>query len=242
MASYADLVRGSAQGSGPAQTNGAQAGGGNSQPGQGNPNGSESSDRGNSVTQTIEAVFEGQAQSPSTLHPTKAQAGEQLPPGYSRSYAGLLIKDLKHKITVNQDAVKHEMEFLEAYAVIAFFIGGKPPEHLMYEWLEKLKEQVQGPLARGRNLGRGFFILKAGDVVKNLLLLTPYRSKFGLCVFQRWIPDFDPNNDFEGLTKGSKGEYHGLKILEWTKITMESRTHAFVWGFPPAEDGSTPCK
>jgi hypothetical protein len=168
----------------------------------------------------VEAVFEGQEQLPTALHPTKVQKGEQLPPGYSRSYASLLLRDLKREIHVNQDAVKHEMEFLQAYAITAFFIGGKPPEHLMYEWLEKLKDQVKGLLARGRNLGRGFFILKADDldVVKNLLLLTPYRSKHGLFVFQRWIPNFNPNNDFGGLAKYSKGESLGLKIPTWIML------------------------
>jgi hypothetical protein len=35
-----------------------------------------------------------------------------------------------------------EMEYLQTFAVIAFFIGGKPPEHLMSGWMEKLKEQA----------------------------------------------------------------------------------------------------
>jgi hypothetical protein len=220
MASYADLVRGGTQ-----EGRSTQAHGGRNEretPGaaQGGQHGSGSSERVNSVTETIEVVFEGQAKSPTSLHPTKAQEGEQLPPGYSRSYAGLLLKDLKREIQVNQDAVKQEMEYLQTFAVIAFFIGGKPSEHLMFEWLEKLKEHVQGPLVRGRNLGRGFFILKANDkdVVKNLLMLTPYRSKFGLCVFQWWVSDFDPNTDIGGPAKGSKGQTNGLIIPTWITL------------------------
>jgi hypothetical protein len=181
--------------------------GGSSKSAQGSQNGPRSSERTNNVTETIEALFEGQGKLPTSLHPTKVQEGEQLPPGYSRSYAGLLLKDTKREIQVNQDAVKSEMEYLQAFAIIAFFIGGKPSEHLMLGWLEKLKEQVQGPLVRGRNLGRGFFILKAAEpeVIKNLLMLTPYRSGCGLCVFQRWVPDFDPNTDIGGSARGSKG-------------------------------------
>jgi hypothetical protein len=141
MASYADLVRGNAGGVGSVQGSSSQNGPGVSRSAQGRQNEAGSTEKGNSVTQTVEVVFEGRPQSPTSLHPTKAQEGEQLPPGYSRSYAGLLLKDLKRDITVNQDAVKQEMEYLQTFAVIAFFIGGKPPEHLMSGWMEKLKEQ-----------------------------------------------------------------------------------------------------
>jgi hypothetical protein len=46
----------------------------------------------------------------------------------------------------------------------------------------------------GQNLGRGFFMIKACNVesVRALLLLTPYRSALGLCIFQRWVAGFDP--------------------------------------------------
>jgi hypothetical protein len=228
MASYADLVRGGMQEGRSTQAHGSRNERDTPGSAQGGQNGSGSSERVNSVTETIEAVFEGQAKSPTSLHPMKAQEGEQLPPGYSRSYAGLLLKDLKREIQVNQDVVKQEMEYLQTFAVIAFFIGSKPLEHLMFEWLEKLKEHVQGPLVRGRNLGRGFFILKADDkdVVKNLLMLTPYRLKFGLCVFQWWVSDFDPNTDIGGPAMGSKGQTNGLIIPTW--ITLRQVKEEFM--------------
>lgn len=90
------------------------------------------------ATRTVEEVFESQEGIAALPHPTKAQAGEQLPNGYSRSYAGLLLKDLKREIQVNTDIVKSEMDFLQTFAVIAFFIGGRPPEIQMQGWLGKL--------------------------------------------------------------------------------------------------------
>jgi hypothetical protein len=52
-------------------------------------------------------------------------------------------------------------------------------------------------------MGHGFFLLKANNtnVVRNLLLLTPFHSDFGLYVFQKWIPGFDPEED-RGRTNG----------------------------------------
>jgi hypothetical protein len=38
---------------------------------------------------------------------------------------------MKREIQINQDVVKCEMDFLQAYVVIAFFIGGRPPESRM---------------------------------------------------------------------------------------------------------------
>jgi hypothetical protein len=35
---------------------------------------------------------------------------------------GLLLKDMELEIQVNHDIVKHEMEFLQAFAMIAFFM------------------------------------------------------------------------------------------------------------------------
>jgi hypothetical protein len=51
-----------------------------------------------------------------------------------------------------------------------------------------------GLVSPGRNLGQGFFILrvKEMEVVRALLLLTPWRSRYGMCIFQKWVPGFDP--------------------------------------------------
>jgi hypothetical protein len=98
----------------------------------------------------------------------------------------------------------------------------------MSGWMEKLKEQAQGLVVRGRNLGKGFFLLKADcqEVVRNILLLTPFRSRFGLCVFQRWVPDFDPSNDFGGTAKGAKKETQSLIIPTW--ITLRHVREEFM--------------
>jgi hypothetical protein len=76
MASYADLVQGSVQEPRFTQPAGARSTGGSSRSGQGRQNVQGSADRVNNVTQTVEAVFEGQEQPPTALHPTKAQEGE----------------------------------------------------------------------------------------------------------------------------------------------------------------------
>jgi hypothetical protein len=228
MASYADMVRGGAGNARSAQ----EAGRSGERPQTHRTtevrDATRSSNQATNATRNVEEVFACQEQSKVLPHPTKAQAGEQLPDGYSRSYAGLLLKDTKREIQVNQDIVRCEMEFLQTYAVIAFFIGGRPPESRMQGWLDKLKDQVQGPLVRGRSLGRGFFIIKADDqeVVKNLLLLTPFRSEQGLCVFQRWSPNFDPEDKLGRESTGSRKGNQGFKIPTW--ITLRNVRVEFI--------------
>jgi hypothetical protein len=74
-------------------------------------------------------VFESQGQNLHGLHPTKVQHEEKLPEGFRRNYAGFLIRDLNREVEVNQDAVKHEMEYLAKFAIIACFVGGRPTDH-----------------------------------------------------------------------------------------------------------------
>jgi hypothetical protein len=71
----------------------------------------------------------------------------------------------------------------------------------------------------GQNLGRGFFTLKAGSVemVRVLLLLPPYRSQFGLSIFQCWVPGFDPDAE-RGIASDCPGAARGLTIPTWLTL------------------------
>lgn len=70
----------------------------------------------------------------------------------------------------------------------------------------------------GRNIGRGFFILKTKDqdTVQQLLLATPYRGTRGLCIFQRWTADFEPKTL---ASSGSKSALPAsMKIPTWVTL------------------------
>lgn len=148
----------------------------------------------------LKAVHSGSDTSSGTPHPVKATPGEQLPAGYSRSYAGFLLRDEKRVIEVNQEIIKHKMEYLTEFTVIACFVEGRPPNHEMQLWLNQLQQKVGGSLTLGRNLGKGFFLIKSDDQdsIQKLLLATPYRGHRGLCIFQRWIAEFDPMTPSSG--------------------------------------------
>lgn len=47
-----------------------------------------------------------------------------------------------------------------------------------------------------RNVGKGFFFLvnEDTDALHNTLMLSPFKSKWGICMFQSWIPGFNPDN------------------------------------------------
>lgn len=170
------------------------------------------------TTSMMASIYSDRQPSRNVPHPVKAAPGETLPEGFSRNYAGFLLRDMKREIKVDQNVVKEEMEFYSQFVVIANFIGGKPNEQALHQWLVPLQSQVKGALSLGRQLGRGFFSIKtaSADVVRNLLLLTPYHSPYGLCIFQRWIPSFDPSADFG--SRSLDGHMLGMKIPTWVTL------------------------
>lgn len=92
-----------------------------------------------------------------TIHPTQAQDGETLPEGYSRSYGGFLLRHNPRIVPVDQRMVRREMEYLSRHVLSAFFVGGRPSQHSLPQWLEMVQRQAGGYVSVGRNLGRGFF-------------------------------------------------------------------------------------
>lgn len=143
-----------------------------------------------------------------TIHPTQAREGESLPAGYSRSYGGFLLRHDARLIPVDQHMVRREMEYLSRHVLLAYFVGGRPPQHSISPWLELVQRQVGGYVAIGRNLGRGFFQLRAKDfgIVQKLLTLTPFKSRWGNCVMQNWVPNFNSANP------------KGMKIPTWITL------------------------
>ena len=45
-------------------------------------------------------------------------------------------------------------------------------------------------------MSKGYFILSSEDkdALNNALMLTPFRSKWGMCMLQSWVPGFNPDN------------------------------------------------
>ena len=85
------------------------------------------------------------------------------------------------------------MEYLKQYVAIMCVIGGSPAMSTIPGWIAQVQVVLRSPITFGYFLGKGFFIIKTADaeVVRQLLLLFPFCSIIGMCIFQRWIPDFD---------------------------------------------------
>jgi hypothetical protein len=110
------------------------------------------------------------------------------------------------------------MDYLAQFVVIASFVGGKPPERTLQQWLSHMQTLISGTLILGRNMGKGFFVIKAGDTdtIRQLLLLTLRRSSAGFCIFQRWAPGFDPNaKRIMGTVEGKRA---AMKIPTWIAL------------------------
>lgn len=64
-------------------------------------------------------------------------------------------------------------------------------------WIQTLNQELKGnTLTFCRNMGKGFFILNGDDkdAFHNVMMLSPFRSKWGTCMLQSWVPEFNPDN------------------------------------------------
>ena len=57
----------------------------------------------------------------------------------------------------------------------------------------------------------------AEEAMKELLLLSPYRSLACLCIFQHWVADFDSEAAY-GIAASEERTTNGLKILTWIPL------------------------
>ena len=93
--------------------------------------------------------------------------------------------------------VKARIALLKEQLLIAKFVGPKPSSQDLERWLQGLNQKLRGSvLSFCMNVGKGFFFLKGqdSDVVNNALMLSPYKSKWGTCMIQSWVPGFNPDN------------------------------------------------
>lgn len=64
-------------------------------------------------------------------------------------------------------------------------------------WIQALNQELgESGLTVCRNVGKGYFLLKGEDTdaLNNAMMLSPFRSKWGTCMLQSWVPGFNPDN------------------------------------------------
>ena len=130
-------------------------------------------------------------------NPFKGYHGEVLPSNLERSFSGFLVRKDAIKFKVNTEKLLARIAELKDQLLICKFVGPKPPPHAMKMWIEALNQELRGSsLTFCRNVGKGYFILSGDDedALSNALMLTPFRSKWGTCMLQSWVPGFNPEN------------------------------------------------
>jgi hypothetical protein len=131
------------------------------------------------------------------LIPFKEQIGEVPPPNMERNFNGFLMRKDAVTFKVDSEKLKARIAKLKDQLLIAKFVGTKPPIREMDAWLQTLNQALRGEtLTFCRNVGKGFFFLASedSDALHNALMLSPFKSKWGTCMFQSWIPGFNPDN------------------------------------------------
>ena len=131
------------------------------------------------------------------LNPFKEQIGEVLPPNLERNFSGFLMRKDAVTFKVDTQKLNARIAMLKDQLLIAKFVGTKPPIQEMNAWLQTLNQALRGEtLTFCRSVGKGFFFLASedSDALHNALMLSPFKLKWGTCIFQSWIPGFNLDN------------------------------------------------
>lgn len=86
--------------------------------------------------------------------------------------------------------------------VIACFVGARPQWADFLLWLDTLNAELNtGKASFSHTEGRNFFCLETSgaETTKEILTKTPFKSQWGMCIFQEWIQGFNPEEPEELL-------------------------------------------
>ena len=146
----------------------------------------------------IEALVEASQQiSERDLNPFKEQIGEILPSNLERNFSGFLIRKDAISFKVDSGKLRARIASLKEKLLIGKFVGPKPTPQIMRLWLQSLNQDLKGStLSFCMNVGKGYFFLEGNDqdALCNALILSPYKTKWGTCMLQSWVPGFNPDN------------------------------------------------
>jgi len=93
------------------------------------------------------------------------------------------------------------MALLYDYIVIVRFMGIRPSPVAFNSWLANLNQKVgRSKVLFDCNLGRKSFLLKnqgpntkGPETVRKFLMFTTFKTNWGMCIFQGWVPGFNSN-------------------------------------------------
>ena len=146
----------------------------------------------------MEALVEASQQiSERDLNPFKEQIGEILPSNLERNFSGFLIRKDAISFKVDSGKLQACIARLKEKLLIGKVVGPKPTPQIMRLWLQSLNQELKGcTLSFCMNVGKGYFFLEGNDqdALCNALMLSPYKTKWGTCMLQSWVPGFNPDN------------------------------------------------
>ena len=131
------------------------------------------------------------------LNPFKEQVGEILPGNMERNFSGFLVRKDAITFKVNTDMLNARIALLKEHLLIAKILGPKSTSQYMANWLTALNQELGGSIVEFcMNVGKGFIFLRIeeSDAIHNALMLSPFKTKWGTCMLQSWVPGFNPDN------------------------------------------------
>jgi hypothetical protein len=129
-------------------------------------------------------------------------------------------------VHVNQDVVRVEMDDLSDHIVIGIFVGVKLSSLAFKAWLANFNNFVgEGKMLFHDMLRRGYFMLKIDvvNIIKRIIMLTPFKSRWGMRTFQSWVANFKPQ------PKGYANS--NLDYLKGTSIKVSKHRLGMLLGF-----------
>lgn len=153
-------------------------------------------------TEMSEAVIEVLAEASKQilgdqLNPFKEQSGEILPGNLERNFSGFLVRKDAITFKVDTQKLNARIALLKEQILIAKFLGPKPAPQDLERWLITLNQELRGSMVSfSMHVGKGFIFFRGedSDAIHNALMLSPFKSKWGRCMLQSWVPGFNPDN------------------------------------------------
>ncbi|KAG0573101.1 hypothetical protein KC19_VG148900 [Ceratodon purpureus] len=127
------------------------------------------------------------------FNPYQEIDGEQLPHGFGRNYAGLLMRQCSPGPKIEIKEIEQEAASLKDTIVIASFLGRKIPQSAIVDWLQAINQKLGfNGVTLKLDMGRGFLFLKTANVMttRAILAMTPHNTQWGQCIYQEWVPNF----------------------------------------------------
>lgn len=114
-------------------------------------------------------------------------------------FCGYLVRINAITFKVDTPKLLAHISLLKDQILITNFVGPRPHPQDMKRWLQTLNHELRGNLLTScRIVEKWFFLLgEDRDALNNAMMLSPFKTKWGTCMFLSWVLGFNLADTFQ---------------------------------------------